>query len=454
MVKNFEKLKNNWANLLLQMKDDFDISDHIYNAFIKDVMTPVKLEKNTLYIEVPEEGYISFLQNRLLSLLRISVSHETGIPTENLDIIFLTKNSPYKKQKSEIEDFDRLLKASGINNSQNSFDNFIQGSSNAIAYATCIAVAEHPGENYNPLFLYSKTGLGKTHLMQAIAIYALKKNPNLNVLYTTCERYVQEFVDSISKGTTTDFKNKYRNVDILLIDDIHGLSKKEQTQEEFFNTFNALHENKKQIVLTSDRSIKEMGENMQERIKSRFTWGATCELYLPDYETRLTILRKKEELRHPEYPVDNEVMKYIAQNVKSNIRELESALNNIILYSKIIKKPIDLEMAKERLTDIKNKDDSILTPEKITNVVCEYFSLDINAVCGPKRNREFVYARDIAIFLCRDMIKEITQAKIGEFFNRDHATVINSCKKIETNMKMEKDLREHINNIKEKLLLS
>ncbi len=454
MVKNFEKLKNNWSNILLQMKEDFEISDHIYNAFIKDIMTPVKLEKDTLYIEVPEEGYISFLQNRLLSVLRVSISHETGIPTENLDIIFLTKNSPYKKQRSEIEDFTKLLKASGINDAQNTFENFVQGSSNAIAYATCIAVAEHPGESYNPLFIYGKTGLGKTHLMQAIANYALKKNPNLNVLYTTCERYVQEYVESIPKRTITDFKNKYRNVDILLIDDIHGLAGKEGSQEEFFNTFNALHENKKQIVLTSDRSVKEMGEDMQERIKSRFTWGSTCEVYLPDYETRIAILRKKEELRHPEYPVDNEVIKYIAQNVKSNIRELESTLNNIILYSKIEKKPIDIELAKKRLTDIKNKEDSILTTEKITNVVCEYFSLDINAVCGPKRNREFVYARDIAIFLCRDMIKEITQAKIGEFFNRDHATVINSCKKIETNMKMEKELREHIKNIKEKLLLS
>lgn len=454
MVKNFEKLKNNWSNLLLQMKEDFEISDHIYNAFIKDIMTPVKLEKDTLYIEVPEEGYISFLQNRLLSMLRVSISHETGIPTENLDIIFLTKNSPYKKQKSEIEDFTKLLKASGINDPQNTFENFVQGSSNAIAYATCIAVAEHPGESYNPLFIYGKTGLGKTHLLHAIANYALKKNPNLNVLYTTCERYVQEYVESIPKRTITDFKNKYRNVDILLIDDIHGLAGKEGSQEEFFNTFNALYENKKQIVLTSDRSVKEMGEDMQERIKSRFIWGSTCEVYLPDYETRIAILRKKEELRHPEYPVDNEVIKYIAQNVKSNIRELESTLNNIILYSKLMKKPIDIELAKKRLSDIKNKEDSILTTEKITNVVCEYFGLDINAVCGPKRNREFVYARDIAIFLCRDMIKEITQAKIGEFFHRDHATVINSCKKIETNMKMEKELREHIKNIKEKLLLS
>ena len=453
MVKNIENLKENWSRLLLQMKEDFEISDHIYDAFIKDILNPIKLDKDTLYIEVPEEGYISFLQNRILSFLRIAVSHETGIPTENLDIIFKTKNNSSKKQKSENEDFEKLLKSSGINNPQNTFENFIQGSSNAIAYATCIAVAEHPGENYNPLFIYGKTGLGKTHLLHAIAIHALKKNPNLNVLYTTCERYVQEYVDSIQKRTTTEFKNKYRNVDILLIDDIHDLAGKEQTQEEFFNTFNSLHENKKQIVLTSDKPVKEMGQNMEERIKSRFTWGATCEVYLPDYETRIEILRNKEKLRHPEYPVDNEVIKFIAQNVKSNIRELESSLNNIILYSKIQKKQVDLEMAKSRLSYIKNKEDNKITPERITNEVCNYFGLNILDVCGPKRNREFVYARDIAIFLCRDMIKEITQSKIGEFFNRDHATVINSCKKIEINMKLEKDLSSHIENIKEKLLL-
>lgn len=453
MVKNFENLKENWSKLLIQMKEDFEISDHIYDAFIKDVLTPVKLEKDTLYIEVPEEGYISFLQNRILSILRIAVSHETGISTENLDIIFKTKNNPSKKQKSETEDFEKLLKNSGISNPQNTFENFIQGSSNSIAYATCIAVAEHPGENYNPLLIYGKTGLGKTHLLHAIANYTLKKNPNLNVLYTTCERYVQEYVDSIPKRTTTDFKNKYRNVDILLIDDIHDLAGKEQTQEEFFNTFNDLYDNKKQIVLTSDKPIKEMGEKIQERIKSRLTWGSTCEVYLPDYETRIAILRNKEKLRHPEYPVDNEVIKFIAQNVKSNIRELESSLNNIILYSKIINKTVDLEMAKNRLSYIKNKEENKITPEKITNEVCNYFGLNILDVCGPKRNREFVYARDIAIFLCRDMIKEITQAKIGEFFNRDHATVINSCKKIEINMKLEKDLSEHIKNIKEKLLL-
>lgn len=453
MSKIFEKLNSNWDNLLLQMKDDFEISDHVFQAFIKDVLKPVKLEKNTLYIEVPEEGYISFIQNRILSQLRIAISHETGISTEDLEIVFKAKNSSLKKIKSENEDFVSLLKSAGINDPLNSFENFVQGQSNAIAYATSIAVAEHPGESYNPLFLYGKTGLGKTHLMQAIANYALKKNPDLNILYTTCEKYVQEFVDSLQKNTITDFKNKYRSVDILLIDDIHFLSGKYQTQEEFFNTFNALHENKKQIVLTSDKPVKELGNDMEERLKSRFSWGTTCELYLPDYETRIAILRKKEENRHPEFKVDNEVIKYIAQNVKSNIRELESALNNIILYSKIIKRQVDINLAKERLTDIKNKEEKKLTPERITNNVCEYFGVNILDVCGPKRNREFVYARDIAIYLCRDMIKDITQEKIGEFFNRDHSTVINSCQKIENRLKTEKELNESIKSIKEKMLL-
>lgn len=453
MSKIFEKLNTNWNGLLVQMKEDFEISDHVYQAFIKDVLKPLKLEKNTLYIEVPEEGYISFLQNRILPQLRVAVSNETGISTEHLEIIFKSKNSYIKKLKSENEDFVSLLKASGINEPLNTFDNFVQGQSNSIAFATSIAVAEHPGENYNPLFLNGKTGLGKTHLIQAIANYALKKNPNLNVLYTSCEKYVQEFVDSIKNNTVTDFKNKYRSVDILLIDDIHLLSGKVQSQEEFFNTFNSLHENKKQIVLTSDKPIKELGNDMEERLKSRFSWGTTCELYLPDYETRIAILRKKEENRHPEFKVDNEVIKYIAQNVKSNIRELESALNNIILYSKIIKKSVDINLAKERLTEIKNKEEKRLTPERITNIVCEYFGVNILDVCGPKRNREFVYARDISIYLCRDLIKDITQEKIGEFFNRDHSTVINSCQKIETRLKTEKELIENIKNIKDKLLI-
>ncbi|MBO6120071.1 MAG: chromosomal replication initiator protein DnaA [Lachnospiraceae bacterium] len=453
MSKNFEKLNQGWESLLKQMKEDFEISDHVYNAFIKNVIKPIKLDKNTLYLEVPEEGYISFLQNRILSQLRIAVSHFTGIATEDLEIIFKAKNSSLKKIKSENEDFTSLLKASGINDPLNTFENFVQGQSNSIAYATCIAVAENPGEEYNPLFLYGKTGLGKTHLMQAIANYALKKNPNLNILYTTCEKYVQEYVDSLQKNNITDFKNKYRNVDILLIDDIHFLCGKYQTQEEFFNTFNTLHENKKQIVLTCDKSVKELGNDMEERLKSRFTWGTTCELYLPDYETRIAILRQKEKNRHPEFKVDNEVIKYIAQNVKSNIRELESALNNIILYSKIINQPVDINLAKERLTDIKNKEEKKLTPERITNIVCEYFGVNILDICGPKRNREFVYARDIAIYLCRDMIKDITQEKIGDFFNRDHSTVINSCQKIENKLKIEKELAENIKNIKEKMLL-
>ena len=450
MAKNFEKLKSNWSNLLLQMKEDFDISDHIYEAFIKDIMVPVKLEKDTIYIEVPEEGYISYLQNKILSELRVSVSHETGIPTESLEIIFKSKNSSLKKIKNENTGFESLLKSAGINDSLNSFENFVQGDSNSIAFATSIAVAEHPGENYNPLFINGKTGLGKTHLAQAIANYALKKDKTLNIIYTSCEHYSQEYIDSVKNNTITDFKNKYRSVDILLIDDIHTLAGREKTQEEFFNTFNDLYENKKQIVLTSDKSIKEMGSDMEDRLKSRFSWGATCELYLPDYETRMAILRKKVEIWHPEYPIDNEVIKYIARNVKSNIRELESSLKNIILYSKLIKKEVSLELAKERLSYLKDKEDKKLTPERITNVVCKHFNVDILDICGPKRNREFVLARDIAIYECRNLLKDITQEKIGEFFNRDHSTIINSCKKVEMRLK-EKEMQENLKAINDEL---
>lgn len=461
MSKILEKLTSNWDNLLLTMKEDFEISDHVYDAFIKNVLKPIKFEKNTLYIEVPEDGYISFLQNRILSQLRIAVSHATGVSTEDLEIILKSKNLSSNKIKNENEDFNSILKASGINDPNNTFENFIQGESNAIAYATSIAVAENPGKDYNPLFIYAKSGLGKTHLLHAIGNYALKKNPKLTVLFTTCDKFTDEYIKSIhplsgnSISTKEEFKNKYNNVDILLIDDIHSLKNREGTQEAFFNIFNELHENNKQIVLTSDKPIKELEDkDIEPRLKTRFGWGPTCDMTMPDYETRIAILRNKEKLLKPEFPVDNEVIKYIAANVKSNIRELESALKNIILYSKIISKTIDIDLAKERLTDIKNKEEKKITPNKITNVVCDFFGLNMLEVCGPKRNREFVYARDIAIFLCRDLIKDITQEKIGEFFGgRDHSTVINSCAKIESKINTEKELKENINSIKEKLLI-
>lgn len=438
---------------MLQMKEDFDVSDHIYDTFINEILKPIKYEKGTLYIEVPEDGYIYFLQNRLISQIRVAIAHSIKIPIEDLEIVFITKNTPLKKIKNENEDFDMLLKTSGVSEPKNTFENFVKGSSNALAYATSIAIAENPGENYNPLFIYGKTGLGKTHLMQAIAIYILKKDRDKNVLFTNTEKFTDEFVTSIRKNKISDFKNKFRSVDVLLVDDIHSLKGKPETQEEFFNTFNALYDNKKQIVLTSDRPLIEL-EGVDERLISRFAWGTTCDVGLPDYETRIAILRKKEQIIRPEYPVDNEVVKFIAKNVKTNIRELESALNNIICYSKLANKTINLELAKERLGDIQKKEEKKITPSRITTVVCEYFGLNMLDVCGKKRNREFVYARDIAIFLCREMLKDITQEKIGEFFGgRDHSTIINSCSKLESKLKHDKELEENLKSIREMLLI-
>lgn len=458
MSKSIEKLKSSWNDLLLKAKEYFVISDNVYNTFIKDVLKPIKFEKDTLYLEVPESGYISFLENRIMPNLRILIAKELSMPCESLTIIYKPKNSSQKLTNNENIDFNAVLKASGINRYDDTFENFIRGDSNNTAYSMSVAVAEFPGEDYNPLFIHSKTGLGKTHLLHAIAIRALKKNSNFRVLFTTCEKYVQEYVNSLQTNQIVEFKEKYRTVDMLLIDDIHQIAGKKQSQDDLFNAFNDLYDNKKQIVLSSDRSLTELSKDINDkkiddRLITRFQWGVTCEMYMPDYETRLAILRSKENLIKPEFPIDNEVMKYIAQNVKTNIRELESCLKNVILFSKFENKVIDLDYAKEKLTNLKTEKEKKLTPERITNTVCDVFGLSLLDVCGPRRNREFVYARDIAIYLCRDMIKDITQEKIGEFFGRDHSTVINSCSKIESKLKTEKDIKDYIKNIKEKLLI-
>ena len=305
---------------------------------------------------------------------------------------------------------------------------------------------------YNPLYIYGGVGLGKTHLIQSIAHFILKENPSAKVLYVTCEKFMNDYVDAIrnyNNITMTEFRNKYRYVDVLLIDDIQFISDKPGTQTEMFHTFNALYDDNKQIVITSDRIPKEI-DDLEDRLRSRFEQGLIVDIQLPDYETRTAILRKKEEMAG--YNIDNEVIKYIASNVKSNIRELEGALTKIVAYSRINNRPITLELAEEALRDIISPD----APREVTlpyilEVVSDHFGISTADIISKKKDAEFVYPRQIAMYLAKDLT-ETPLKKIGQFLGgRDHTTVLYGKKKIEEQLEEDENLRSAIEILKKKI---
>ena len=448
----FNKITERWNDMMEKMKVAYQINQVVLDTFM-GIMKLKKFEKNTLYIEVPAEGYVSFLENQLgFPIKSILVNEIEELSFDTFNVKFSAPTTVISKiENLTKESLEKILKKAGINNINNSFENFVQGPSNSLAYTTAVAVSEAPDKKLTPLFIYANTGLGKTHLLQAIAIHALKKDPNLNIIYVPCETFVNEFINSINKRTMEGFKEKYRNADILIIDDIQSLSGKKETQEELFNTFNHLVENNKRIVFSSDKPVKEL-DGIEDRLLSRFDGGMSCDITMPNYETRIAIINKKIENSKPEHPVDVEVIKYIARNVKSNIRELESSLNKIIYKSKLENKPVDINLAKEILKDYKN-DEKKITPDIIIDKVAEYLGVEGMDIRGLNRKREFVYARDIAIYLCRDQIKDITQEKIGSFFGgRDHSTIINSCKKITVALDNDdKDLHKILSDLKKRI---
>lgn len=452
MNKFFEQVKNNWDEITQKMLNDNDeISTAFFDAFIKTPLNLLKYEKNVLYIEVPEEGYINILKKRFIpNFLKISISEVLNTPLSDFDISFIVKNNIYSNQTISKEIIEKRLLKLKID-PKNTFQNFVQGESNRMAYGSSIAVAETQAI-YNPLIIYGGAGLGKTHLLHAITHHAIEQNENLNIIYITCSEFKTEFYLSIKENKTSELIEKYKNVDYLIIDDIQFLSNAKETQNAFFDIFNSLYTQKKQIILSSDRPPKEI-DNLPERLTSRFSWGLFTDITVPDFETRIAILLKKQEEFNPEFPVDMEVIRYIAQTVKTNIRELEGCLTKIIAGSRLQKKQINLELAKEMLNSGENENKKI-TPENIINTVSDTLNVDILDICGKSRKTDFVYSRNISIYLCRELIPDITQEKIGSFFgDRDHSTIIHSCKQIEKDIKINKNLQEDIKIIKNKLLI-
>ncbi|ARU60902.1 chromosomal replication initiation protein DnaA [Tumebacillus avium] len=419
---------------------------------------PVSYENNTLIVSVPNEFSRDWLESRYSAIIKETL---TAITRQEVTVKFVIPqvfdeslyenspkpappNTPAGPQDEELSEF-----VPSALNPKYLFDTFVIGAGNRFAHAASLAVAEAPAKAYNPLFIYGGVGLGKTHLMHAIGHYVLDSNPQAKVVYISSEKFTNEFINAIQYNKTVDFRNKYRNVDVLLIDDIQFLAGKEQTQEEFFHTFNTLHEESKQIIISSDRPPKEI-PTLEDRLRSRFEWGLITDIQPPDYETRIAILRKKAKAEALDIP--NEVISHIANKIDTNIRELEGALIRVVAYSSLINRDLSAELAMEALKDIipSNKPKQITIAE-IQKVTGEHFDMRLEDFKAKKRTKAIAYPRQIAMYLARELT-DFSLPKIGdEFGGRDHTTVIHAHEKIAKELKTDFTLRQTIETLKEKL---
>ncbi len=450
-----ELILQKWNEIIESIKIEHEVSNIAFTTWLVP-LKPYKLEGNTLLILTPKELAISYIERKYSLAIMVAVAEFTGTEYQ---ISFISNEDIDKKDLSQKEEPKKLSSISVATaaekanlNPKYTFDTFIVGSNNRFAHSAALAVAEEPGELYNPLFLYGGAGLGKTHLMHSIAHYILEKNPEARVLYTTSEAFTNELIESIRNGNSSSmskFRDKYRNIDVLLIDDIQFIIGKESTQEEFFHTFNHLHSLRKHIIISSDKPPKDI-ETLEERLRSRFEMGLTADISLPDYETRMAILRKKVELDN--FDIDDKVIEYIATNIKSNIRELEGALNKLIALYKLEKKPITVELAESELKDIISPDQPReVTPQLILDVVAEHFHVSPDDIISSKRQSEIVLPRQIVMYLCRDTGK-FSLKNIGKFLGgRDHTTIIHGADKIEAEMDKSESLSSTIDTIKKKI---
>ncbi|MCM1283384.1 MAG: chromosomal replication initiator protein DnaA [Muribaculaceae bacterium] len=441
-----------WDEILNTVKEEFDISDVSFDTWIRPLQV-YAIEDNILYILVPTEqmglGYITKkylkpLHVAIVEITKIEYQIEFVLP-EQAESLNIKKKLTQKPAPAVVEDHSNL-------NPNYTFDTFVVGNNNRFAHSASLAVAESPGEAYNPLYIYGGPGLGKTHLMHSIGRFILAKNPNTRVLYVTSEEFTNEVIESIRNGNAssmTKLRDKYRKVDVLMIDDIQFIIGKESTQEEFFHTFNTLQSQGKQIILTSDKPPKEM-ETLEERIRSRFEWGLMADIGVPDYETRMAILRKKAE--NDNIILDDEVLNYIATNIKSNVRELEGALNKLLAFNNLVHEHITMDIAEKELANIITPDKpQTITPQLIIEVVTEHFNLSIDQMIGKGRSKNIAGPRQIAMYLCKTMTDCPLDA-IGVLLgNRDHSTIIHGVKKIEEDYDKNEATRSLIETIKKKI---
>ena len=448
------EIKDKWDEIKEIVRREYDLTEISYNTWI----APLKLhtvENNIVTILIPSEQAhaLNYISNKYKSYFQVTISE---LMNHTYDISFLLEKDTDTDPNSEMSPVSKGI--SNINyenanlNSKYKFDTFVVGSNNKFAHSAALAVAESPGEAYNPLYLYGGAGLGKTHLMHSIGHFVLEQNPNTKVLYVTSEQFTNEVIESIRSGNAaamTKLREKYRTVDVLLIDDVQFIIGKESTQEEFFHTFNVLHSAGKQIILSSDKPPQEM-ETLEERFRSRFEWGLIADIQPPDYETRMAILRKNAETYDKE--IDDEIIKYIATNIKSNIRELEGALNKVMANARLNKKELTLALAEDALKDVIYPDQvREVTPQLIIDVVSEHFNVSKDDITSKKRNSEYVMPRQIIMYLCKEMT-DLSLQNIGNLLSKkDHTTVIHGINKIKSKMESDDDLRNKVETIKKKI---
>ena len=406
-------------------------------------MITVSIEKENLVLDA---NWFS-KKYRMPLIITIAEVLET-----EFDVQFYIPDGTEETEDNIIEESHTETSNAALNahlNPKYTFETFVVGKNNDIAHATALAVAEDPGTYGNPLFIYGGAGLGKTHLLHSVAHYVLSKNPNYRVIYVTSEDFTNELVFSIAHKQTENFKNKYRNIDMLLIDDIQFIVNKESTQEEFFHIFTTLYESKKQIIISSDKPPKDIN-GLEDRLITRFKAGLTVDVQPPNYETRIAILKKRAELDN--IKVDDESLNYIATNIKSSIRELEGALKQIYNFSRLRKQNINFNLTKEALENIISPEERRpVTCELIINTVAEHFSISPDDIKSTKRNKEISYPRQICMYLCRKMTTDSLQAVGNSLGKKDHTTIIHGEKKISDDLKNDDDLKNTIDILIKKI---
>lgn len=432
-----------WEKVLSIIKGE--LTEVSFNTWIKSAV-PLSISEDTFKIGVPNDFTKEILETRYRDLIIESINVASS-KRYKLQFSILTEEvaeveSNRNEKKGSVQATDEMTSTLIP---KYTFDSFVIGNSNRFAHAASLAVAESPAKAYNPLFIYGGVGLGKTHLMHAIGHYVSKNNPNAKVVYVSSEKFTNELINSIKDDKNVEFRNKYRNIDVLMIDDVQFIAGKTSTQEEFFHTFNALHEANKQIILSSDRPPKEI-PTLEERLRSRFEWGLIADIQPPDFETRMAILKKKADVEKLNIP--NDVMVHIASKINSNIRELEGALIRIVAYSSLTNREISVDLAAEALKDIiSNKQTRNITIELIQDTVSSYYNLKIDDFKSQRRTRNVAFPRQIAMYLSRKLT-DMSLPKIGEEFGgRDHTTVIHAYEKISESLQNDEVLQDTINDL-------